>query len=96
MYHKNWWNNRWCWKFRFSHANVWSNIVQIILKQREVYGFILKMKHLILTKNIANTDNFKSFKYKVKLWENTVAQPAPNGILRNETIAVASKYLSNF
>ena len=54
------------------------------------------MKHLILTKNIANTDNFKSFKYKVKLWENTVAQLAPNGILRNETIAVASKYLSNF
>ena len=35
--------------------------------------------------NIANTDDFKSFKYKVKLLGNTAAQPAPNnvnGILR--------------
>ena len=49
--------------------------------------------------NIANTDNFKSFKYKAKLLENTVAQSAPNaanGILRNATITVPLKYLSNF
>ena len=49
--------------------------------------------------NIANTDNFKSFKYKAKLLENTVAQPAPNAanrILRNATIAGSLKYLSNF
>ena len=49
--------------------------------------------------NIANINNFKSFKYKVKLLENTVAQPTPNaanGILRNSTIAVPLKYLSNF
>ena len=48
--------------------------------------------------NIANTNNFKSFKYKAKLLGNTVAQTAPkaaNGILRNAT-AVPLKYLSNF
>ena len=28
--------------------------------------------------NIANTNNFKSFKYKAKLLGNTVAQPAAN------------------
>ena len=49
--------------------------------------------------DIANTDNFKSFKYKAKLLGNTVAQPganAANGILRNATIFVPLKYLSNF
>ena len=49
--------------------------------------------------NITNTDNFKTFKYKAKSLENTVAQPAPNaanGILRNGTIAVLLKYSGNF
>ena len=49
--------------------------------------------------DIANTDHFKSFKYKAKLLENTAAQPAPNaanGILKNATIAVPLNYLSNF
>ena len=28
----NWWNNnRWCWRFRFSHANVQSHIIQFQL-----------------------------------------------------------------
>ena len=48
---------------------------------------------------IANTNDFKSFKYKAKLLENTVSQPAPkaaNEILRNATIAVPLKYSSNF
>ena len=45
--------------------------------------------------NIANTDNFKSFKYKFKLLENTVADGA-NGILTNATISVPLKHLSNF
>ena len=48
---------------------------------------------------IANDNNFKSFEYKAKLLGNTVAQPNPNeanGILRNATIAVPLKYLSNF
>ena len=41
--------------------------------------------------DIATDVNFKSFKYKAKLLENTLTQPAPNaasGILRNTTIAV--------
>ena len=45
--------------------------------------------------NIANTDNFKSSKYKFKLLENTVADGA-NGILTNVTISVPLKHLSNF
>ena len=49
--------------------------------------------------DISNTNDFKSFKYKAKLLENTVAQPAPNaanGIIKNATLAVPLKYLSNF
>ena len=49
--------------------------------------------------DIANDNNFKSFKYKAKLFGNTVAQPAPNqanGILKNATFAVPLKYISNF
>ena len=49
--------------------------------------------------NIANTNNFKSLKYKRKLLENTEAQHAPNaanGLLKNATIAVPLKYSSNF
>ena len=45
--------------------------------------------------NIANADNFKSFKYKAKLLGNTVADRA-NRILRNETIAAPLKYLRIF
>ena len=44
-------------------------------------------------------NNFKSFKYKAKLLGNTVVQYNPNhanGILKNSTIAVPLKYLSNF
>ena len=49
--------------------------------------------------NTENPDNFKSFKYKAKLWGNTVVYHDPNqanGILKNLTIAVLLKYLSNF
>ena len=49
--------------------------------------------------NIANTDDYKSVKYKAKLLETTVAQVTQynaNEILKNETIAVPLKYLSNF
>ena len=48
---------------------------------------------------IDNDNNFKSFNHKIKLLENTVAQPNTinvNGILRNAAIAVLLKYLSNF
>ena len=46
---------------------------------------------------IANTDNFKPFKYKVILLRNTDASVA-NGILRKKTIDqnVSLNYLSNF
>ena len=48
--------------------------------------------------DIVNDNNFKSFKYKAKLLGNTVAQAdnAANGILKNATIAVPLKCLSNF
>ena len=45
--------------------------------------------------DIANTNNFKYFIYKDKLLENTEANGA-NAVLKNETIAVPLKYLSNF
>ena len=49
--------------------------------------------------DIANYENFKSFKYKAKLLGNRVAQPSPNAandVLKNSTIAVPLKYLSKF
>ena len=49
--------------------------------------------------NIANTNYFKSFKYKANLLGNTVAQRNPNQpteILKNAAIAVPLKYLINF
>ena len=49
--------------------------------------------------DIASINNFKSFKYKAKLSGNIAGQPAANaadGILKNATIAVSLKYLSNF
>ena len=45
--------------------------------------------------DIEDTNNFKSFKYKAKLLENTVAD-GTNGILKNATIAVSLKYQLNF
>ena len=48
--------------------------------------------------NIANTDNFKSFKYKAKFLGNTEAQAdnGANGIRKYATIAVLLEYLRNF
>ena len=49
--------------------------------------------------DIGNNVVFKCFVYKAKLLEVTVAQPAPNnnnGILKNVSIAVASKHLNFF
>ena len=45
--------------------------------------------------DIANDESFKIFKYKAKLLENAAANGA-DWILRNTTIAVPLKYLSNF
>ena len=49
--------------------------------------------------DIANSNNCKSFKYKTELLGNTVAQDAPNQanrLLKNGTISIQLKYLSNF
>ena len=48
--------------------------------------------------DIVNGNNFKSFKYKAKLLGNAVAQTdnTANEILKNATIALQLKYLSNF
>ena len=45
--------------------------------------------------DVANTNDFKSFKYKTKLLENTEDDNA-NGVLKDATIAAPSKYASNF
>ena len=44
---------------------------------------------------ITNNDDFKSFEFKAKIIENTVAN-RNNSVLINRTIAVLLKYLSNF
>ena len=51
--------------------------------------FYCKEEAVNFDNDIANTNNFKSFKYKANLLGNTVAQPGPNaanGILKNATI----------
>ena len=50
--------------------------------------------------DIANTNDFKSFRYRTKLLQNTyifiIVIDGANGILRNTAIAVPLNYLSNF
>ena len=45
--------------------------------------------------NIADKNNFKSFKYKTKLFENT-AVDGDNSMLKNAAVTAPLKYLSNF
>ena len=78
------------------------NLIEYILNYSETTGslwFYSKDEVNNYNANIANTNAFKSFKNKTKLLGSTVAQPTPNQaneILRNVTIAVPLKYLSNF
>ena len=61
--------------------------------------FYSKDKATKFNADIVNTNAFKCFKYKAKLLENTVAQPAPNQtheILKNATIAAPLQCLINF
>ena len=65
-----------------------------MLKEHEVYSFVIKMRQLILMQIlraiILNVSSIRS-----KLLGNTVAQPAPNaanGIIKNVTIAMSLKY----
>ena len=93
-----WNNNRWCWRFSFTNVNLIEYSSNSPEKTGNVW-FYSKDEANNFNNSIENTDNFKYFKYKAKLLENTVAQPAPNqanGILRNATVAVLLKYLSNF
>ena len=57
--------------------------------------FYSKDKATNFNADIANTNDFKYFKYKVELLENTEADNA-NGILKDLTIAFPLKYLRNF
>ena len=78
------------------------NLIEYSPNYSETTGrlwFYLKEEATDFNANIANDNNFKSFKYKAKLSGKTVAQPNPNhanGILKNATIAMPLKYLSNF
>ena len=68
---------------------------------RETIGrlwFYSKDEATNFNSDIANDNNFKSFEYKGKLLENTVPQDTPNqanGIKKNATIAMPSKYLKD-
>ena len=77
------------------------NLVQYISNYSETTGSLWlysKNEPTDFNNNIADTDNFKSFKHKAKLLGNTVAQDDnnANGILKNVRIAVPLKYLSGF
>ena len=59
--------------------------------------FCSKDETTSFNRNIENTNDFKPFKYKVKLFGNPIGQPNPNqanGILKNVTVPL--KYVSNF
>ena len=65
----------------------------------ESFRFHFKDGTTNFSADVANTNSFKYFKYKAKLLENKIAQPAPNaanGVLKNAIISVPLKYLSNF
>ena len=100
MYHKNWWNNnRWYWWFRFS---VQQSIIYNNIDYSSNYAettlslwFYSKVEATDFNADIANDNNFKSFKYKAKILGNTEADNAI-GILKDVTSVFALKYLSNF
>ena len=77
------------------------NLVQYSSNYSEATGSLWlysKNEPTDFNNNIADTDNFKSFKHKAKLLGNTVARDDndANGILKNVRIAVPLKYLSGF
>ena len=78
------------------------NLIEYSSNYSETTGswwFYSKDKTNNLNDDIANYDNFKYFKYKVKLLGNIAAQlarHAANVILRNATIVAPWKYSSNF
>ena len=74
------------------------NLIEYSSNYSETTGclwFYLKNEGTSFNTDIANDNNFKSFKYKTKLLENTITDNA-NGILKNAASAVSLKYLRNF
>ena len=57
--------------------------------------FYFKDEATYFNADIVNTNNFKLFKYKAKFLENAVADGA-NEMLKNATLAVLLKYITNF
>ena len=70
------------------------NLIEYTSNYIEITGSLWFYSKDGASNNIANDDNFQSFKYKAKFLENTKAVGA-NRILRNVTIAVPLKHLSN-
>ena len=74
------------------------NLIEYRSNYSETTGslwFYFKDKATNFNADIANTNDFKYFKYKAELLENTEADNA-NGILKDLTIAFPLKYLRNF
>ena len=74
------------------------NLIEYSSNYSETTGclwFYLKDEATNFNADIANDNNFRSFKYKTKLLENTITDNA-NGILKNVTSAVSLKHLRNF
>ena len=74
------------------------NLIEYSSSYSETTGslwFYSKNEAARFNANVANDNNFKSFKYKAKLLGNTEADRV-NAILKNAEIAVPLKYLSNF
>ena len=72
--------------------------MKLFWRQQETTGnlwFFSEDEATNFNAGISNGNNFKSFKYKVKLLENTEVDGA-NGILKNAIISVRLKYLGNF
>ena len=72
--------------------------MKLFWRQQETTGnlwFFSEDEATNFNADISNDNNFKSFKYKVKLLENTEVDGA-NGILKNAIISVRLKYLVNF
>ena len=74
------------------------NLIEYCSNYSETTGslwFYSKHEATYFNADIVNNNDFKSFKYKAKLLGNTFADGA-NGILKNATIAIPLKYLSDF
>ena len=78
------------------------NLLECSLNCSDTTGslwFYSKDEIINFNADIANNAAFKFCKYKIKWLEDTVAQSAPDngdGILKNATIAIPVKYVSNF